>query len=114
MIICARETLRNQKMPITIYRFELDPKGGWCYRSRTSHNAFFHSTKGRNWFPNSDWSTWEVLYSSKDQREIDFEVKILKDCGVRLEINYIECESIWDFYKKIGWDYKTKKWSRND
>lgn len=111
MIICVQVSRRAVEKPRVYYRFDLDRgKDGWCYRSRTSHNSFFHSGKARNWFPNRE--DWEILYGSKSQEDVDFEIKLLKDCGVIMPVEYIDCKDIWDFYDKIGWNYKAKKWSK--
>lgn len=89
-----------------VFRFPSDPKSGkvdstgntFDYRARVSTNCFFFSTNKRN------YKRDEVLYHSAWEEEH----KLLRFSTHT--IDYIDVDSIWDFYKLIGYDYKTKKY----
>ena len=95
------------------------------YRSTMSYSAFFHGHKtDRNnfwalhpktakanglrarkpthkfWYHYIPWEEWQ------DQLKREF-YKLDRALPV------VEHASIWDFYEHIGWNYKTKKWSKH-
>lgn len=85
--------------------FDLDDGKSFCYRSRTSFGAFFHSPKNRN-------KSSKYLYSAHFKDEHDQSI-------IRLEkqlpnffqdISTTEVKNIWEFYKLIGYNYKNQKW----
>lgn len=98
--------------------FDLDDgKYPVCYRSRTSSNAFFHSLKQRNWKGGKDPQNFKTLYHFKLEEDFRRETEHLKkflntiDCKLPEDYNQlIELPNLWEFYKEIGWDYKSKKW----
>ena len=71
------------------------------YRSVSSFNAFFNgmSQKNHNWKANK-------LYHANFKRELD----ILKQYKETLELPQKIYYDIWDFYKKIGYNYKRKRY----
>lgn len=95
-------------------RFDLDDGKDFCYRSRVSYNAFFNNYKGkkRN-------RSGKYIYSSKhlEEFQIDLNVwtKMMKEHpslpDIHSSIPVVNVKNIWEFYKLIGYDYKTKKWS---
>lgn len=101
-------------------RFSFDLDGGkypMCYRSRTSSNAFFHSLKHYNWRGGKQLNNFDTLYHFQFEDEFQQNTKIFEDAlklvGAKLPEDYnilIELPNLWEFYKAIGWDYKTKKW----
>lgn len=84
------------------FRFPLDADKEFCYRSRVSANAFFFGGKKRNYTKPKHF-----LYIEKTEEEFE--------CGANMRIiktpEFIELSSIWEFYKLIGYNYKTKKWN---
>ena len=93
-------------------RFDLDDSKDFCYRSRVSYSAFFHSYKRmRN-------HTNKFLYISKQVYEFQIDVDTwdymmkknpnLPD--IYSSVPVVTVKNLWEFYKLIGYDYKTKKW----
>ena len=84
-----------------------DPAGGGRYRLRTSFNAFFHSRYRRN--RTEDW-----LYMQKSEEEFrvskQFEKRWMPD--IYHDVPFILCSDLWEFYKLIGYDKKTKKFQQ--
>ena len=81
-------------------RFPLDAGKNFCYRSRMSYNAFT-GVKGRC------YKRKETLYHCKHEYEM---VGFLGKIDESLPM--VTANSIWEFYKLVGYDYKKKKWSR--
>jgi len=86
---------------IGIYEFPLDEgKSGCCYRSRTSFNAFFYNSK-KNRFIDKEQ---KLFYHTYSEREYTFhskgEYQIFKNIPVQ------QCTGVYDFFEKIGYDYK--------
>jgi hypothetical protein len=85
------------------------------YRQTVSLNAFFNGTKKRNW---KDWETNGTLYTCVTWAEflMDQETWASFCAEKHLDIAFhwpycnTEFNGIWNFYKYIGYDYKTKKW----
>jgi hypothetical protein len=90
------------------YKFPVDRAkyNGFDYRSRTSINAYFYSGKSRNWAPNCKPTNYDTLYHATE--EFDFNLR----CELK-EQKLIELESVYDFFKEIGYDYKSKKYKRS-
>lgn len=87
--------------------FDLDDGKPFCYRSRTSHNAFFHGGV-RNDRPRRNRSAshlyvMDFLDESFAQKWLD------EDCD-RTGIVPQHLDNIWDFYRVIGYDHRKKKW----
>ena len=97
------------------FLFDVDDGKDFCYRSRVSFSAFFHGTKQRN-MRGGAWPNFDVLYHQQDLDCFQAHLKIFeKSLGKPLPEGYdtlIELPNLWEFYKAIGWDYKTKKWSK--
>ena len=100
-----------------VFRVPIDAVGSYTssdgyrfdYRGRGSINAFFHSLKKRN------HKNKEILYHSCHEEEHFISERVKKESYTKYkipyqEITYIEVDSIWDFYKLIGYDYKKKKY----
>lgn len=103
--------LVDQYKHLRYFRFPVDPNGSFDYKSRTAINAFAHSTKQRNYKPNFKEATF--LYHFQD--EVSWQ--ITKDCLIkslgfdpRADKEIIECASIFEFFKIVGYNNKTKKW----
>ena len=80
----------------TIYEFDLpDVSEPGFYRQGVSFNSFFHFS-GRNKFKNTHYKAYML------------DDHIWPRFSKRPTI--IECENIWEFYKLINFDYKTKKY----
>ncbi len=83
----------------------------WKYIDMVSLSCFFESIKRRNRNPNRLF----MLKIAKEELEfyLNPQTTILsKDLVNFLESNTpVVCKDIWDFYRKIGYNYKTKKYS---
>jgi hypothetical protein len=92
------------------FKFDLDDGKNFCYRSRTSHDAFFHSTKKRN-------RKESLLYTSRHEDEHQLDIahwhtmmkKYSNLTDIYAEVPVVHVKNLWEFYKLIGYDYKTKK-----
>lgn len=76
------------------------------YRQTVSFNAFNNRVAGRSikktfWFYQTD------EYERAERKKVDSEYGFDSEHG----LIPIKCDSIWDFYVKIGWDYKKKRFS---
>jgi len=79
------------------------------YRAVTSLSSFFYNTKRRNQKGN------KFLYICRRQEEwdsfIEFDKRVCKTIGENYQNpKIIPLNSIWQFYKVIGYDYKKQKW----
>jgi len=116
MRVIITEIRRN---PRSNRRFVFDLDDGKypiCYRSRVSSGAFFHSTKQRNWKGGKELNDYELMYHFQHVDDFYQTIEIFKkSLGKEPPPEYttlIELPNLWEFYKEIGWDYKTKKWSK--
>jgi hypothetical protein len=82
----------------------------FSYPEGISFSAFFFGLKKRNW-------NGSLLYHG--QHESDWKIgekcwkKTAKKHGIKLEEPEVfRLDSLWEFYKQIGYDYKTKKYHR--
>lgn len=105
MKLYVTEIDRSTSKHTKLYVFDVDDGKNICYRSRVSSNAFFHSTKQRNWGKS-------FIYVEKHKEEFDINLEstmrvfgenIYKDCTVNLN-------NLWEFYNAIGYNYKQKKY----
>jgi len=83
--------------------FGLNVAGSDYYKSATSFNAFFHgqtSSKAKYQDRNRNKTR---LFSEHD---FDFADMYMND-----DTPCVNHKTIWDFYKYIGYDYKTKKYN---
>lgn len=78
---------------------DIDCGEDFNYRGRTSVNAFFFSGK-----KNRNYSKTSLYYGEPLEEAI--EVRDFDPTGVE------QVETIWKFYEIIGYDYKTKKYSK--
>jgi hypothetical protein len=93
-------------------KFDLDDGKGFCYRSRMTHNAFFHNYKTkRN-------QTDQYLYHAKSEAEHQMTIDVWAESmaentnlpDIYSSVPVVTVKNVWEFYKLIGYDYKTKKW----
>lgn len=92
-------------------RFDLDDGKDFCYRSRVSHGAFFHSAKQRN-------RNKKFLYTSKHDNEHQISIDHWREMmnkypnltDIYASVPIVHVKNLWEFYKLIGYDYKSKKW----
>jgi hypothetical protein len=105
MRIITEIDLSNGCKHTRYFRFPLDGGKEFCYRSRTSYNAFFNGMKKRNYTKPRHY-----LYAGKDEEEFEINKRM------RLIENpeFIDVSSIWEFYKLIGFDYKNNKWIKEN
>ncbi len=96
------------------FRVPVDAKGCYVsaaghpfdYRGRGSINSFFFGTNRRN------YKKKERLYHACDESEHLASLKITQEfLPDTPNPVYIDVDSVWDFYKLIGYDYKKRKWS---
>jgi hypothetical protein len=105
-IVLELDTKTNNRVIHKIKTPEYNEK--LWYVTVVSSNAFFYSLKKRNRKGN-------ILYIGKSFEEWTYDQEhraknpIIADLDERL-LTPIEHESLWDFYKYIGWDYKKKKY----
>lgn len=118
IMIVASEIKRGGSIPRR-FVFDIDDGKGFCYRSRTSSNAFFHSLKQRNWRGGKELNNYDVLYHSQSLQDFQWHVEHFRSALAQVDKplpegydTLIELPNLWEFYKAIGWDYKTKKWSK--
>lgn len=78
--------------------FDLDDGRAFCYRSRVSYNAFRASAKRRHY--NGD-----VMYFCEHATS-----PVLKYEIQHTPAPTVKVANLWEFYKLIGYDYKTKKY----
>jgi hypothetical protein len=105
MIIVVSEVFSTSKHG-RYFRFPLDPNNGkFDYRARVSYNCFFrkrnHKKNKTIYYAQSS----ESYNISKDSYN-----KIGEKHGLKMEHEFIDLNSIWEFYKEIGYDYKKQKW----
>lgn len=82
------------------------------YQQSVSFSSFFHGIKKRNWNGDLLYSidTWDEFMKFRigmDERLHDRH----PDLPEIYKFTDIVFDSIWDFYKFIGWDYKKKKYT---
>jgi hypothetical protein len=100
MIIATEVDMTDGCKHLRYIRFPLDDgKTPICYRSRVSYNAFAYSVKGRNYNPN--FKNARILWACDHEDQ-----KTWMDSDIPI----IDVKNVWEFYKLIGYDYKTKKY----
>jgi len=77
-------------------------------RAITSLNYFFWGTKRRNYKPSYVKGTH--LYYCQREHEFNEDQERHKKQNLHWKGELIEVDSIWAFYKAIGYDYKKQKW----
>lgn len=93
-------------------RFDLDDGKQFCYRSRVSHDAFFRNHKKKR--NRND----KFGYVSKRMYEFQFDVDAWTHMmkkhpdlpDIYGSVPVVTVKNLWEFYKLIGYNYKTKKW----
>lgn len=103
----CRETCEHVKY----LKFDLDDGKPFCYRSRTSSNAFFHGAKEYN-------KSQKFLYIGKHEREHQIMIDVWKKSMAKhpelpdtySSVPVVHIKNLWEFYNLIGYDYKRKKY----
>lgn len=73
------------------------------YTAGISFGAFRNHE--RQWKPNM--KNWQTLYMVQIKEQMSlFEIEDMDD-----SLEKVTLDSVWEFYKYIGYDYKTKKYS---
>ena len=85
---------------------------GEFQRQTTSFSWFFHGPKSRNQtktklFYAIWWDEFEIKVKKDRKTMAEHCIRGLDDT----ELPTTTHASLWDFYKAVGYDYKTKKWS---
>lgn len=75
------------------------------YREGVSLNSFFFGRKKRCWKSRVKGAVH--LFTLNHEDDWEFHKKFMRDS---VEWEYIPTANLWDFYSKIGYDYKTRKW----
>jgi hypothetical protein len=93
--------------------FDMDNGKPFCYRGRTSYEAF--STPFKKRYVNK---RGKMRYYCKRKDEHDFNVALWKKTMARnpgiediYDIPTITLKTLWDFYRFIGYDYKSKTYA---
>ena len=76
------------------------------YRESVSLNSFFYGKRQRCWKSRKKGAVH--LYTCRHSVEWNLHSKFMADS---VEWEYIPTTGLWDFYNKIGYDYKKKKWT---
>jgi hypothetical protein len=107
----------------TTYAAELTPGGVRIrhhaiqvdgYRAAVSHGAFFHGKRSHDahhkrgiiWNPHTECD--HLHYTEKRHADM------FPPDGISIwpdDVPIIEHDSIWNFYKYVGYNYKTRKWT---
>ena len=101
--------------------YPLDGGKDFCYKGRTASNSFFHGMKKRNYyFPHGRRKKPKFLYHIQDMWEKNMHDDIMRESMSKLGIT--KCvhddvptdfaDNIFEMFKMIGYDNKTKKWSK--
>lgn len=114
--IHVTEVTRNDLFNHNRYiRFDLDDGKDFCYRSRVSHTAFFSSNYKRKARNRSDKYLYHSKHLNEFQIDLDVWAKMMKEHpnlpDIYSSIPVVNVKNIWEFYKLIGYNYKTKKWT---
>lgn len=115
--IVSREisiTENNKHLRYFTFPLPISTEPGY-YRTILAFSAFFeNSNKRRNWKPS--WAKPELLYTRCDLREFETYESICKTTlgyDIHAEIPRLQLNSVWEFFEAIGWNPKTKKWSKS-
>ena len=96
-----------------IIEFDMDSGKNFCYRGRTSYEAFANPLKGRYYNREA-----KLRYHLKRKVEFKWELRNWKRTMIRnpfvpdvFDIPTVKVGSLWEFYKLIGYDYKRKRYA---
>lgn len=81
----------RMRLPIAIYA---------RYRDVVSYSSFFNTMKDKPHYRNK-----KVWFYPRDEYEMTGPLS-----SPMHGVPFIEHDTIWDFYKAVGWNWKTKKW----
>ena len=94
-----------------IIEFDMDGGKNFCYRGRTSYEAFATPYKKRNYNEEA-----KLKYQCKRLQEFKWDLRswqrmMIRDPSIEdiYDLPRIKVKSLWDFYKEIGYDYKKKR-----
>lgn len=94
-------------------QFDLDDGKPLCYRSRMSHNAFFHGFKTQRNRNSRYLYTYKHLeehrWTMESWKRTMSQHPEIKD--IYGSVPVVTVKNLWEFYELIGWDYRKKKWS---
>ena len=89
----------------------MDGGKNFCYRGRTSYDAFASPSKNRSYNKEA-----KLGYHCKRLQDFKQEMRIWKRLQISnpevpdiYDVPRIKVNSLWDFYKEIGYDYKKKR-----
>lgn len=102
LTICATEIDYNTYEHTGYIMFPLDGDKEFCYRSRTSYNAFSSSSRKKRRNRNKD----KFIYYCQRFEDRAKHMIITNDSAPIKHVN-----NIWEFYEFIGYDYKNNKWA---
>lgn len=102
----------NGHKHLSYVKYDLDDGKPFCYRSRTSHNAFFHNHKtNRN---QTDRHLYAAKHEVEHQINLDVWAEMMREHpgleDIYSKVPVVEVQNIWEFYELIGYDHKTKRW----
>ena len=90
-----------------MFEFPLDGEKKFDYRARVSYNSFAHGYKNRKRENKKKKTIWHFQH----KEEYLESVKILKrHLPTFVDPKIEKAVDLWDFYNKIGFDYKASKW----
>jgi hypothetical protein len=110
-MLIVKEIAMPECRHVRYFKFPIDPGSDFNYRSRTSINAFFHSTKQRNYKPTVAKAQF-LYHSSHEEEYLRMKQVEIESFGedIHAHVPMTELPDIWAFYQLIGWEHKTKTW----
>lgn len=114
IIVATEIDMHDKGRWLRQFTFHLDANKESCYRSRMSYNAFRHN--GSQYAPTRKRETASLLYHAAGVNEKIIHDEVFKNTSQDKYVPWydrcpvIELNDIWEFYKYVGFDYKTKKW----
>lgn len=89
-----------------------------AFRKRENSGLYFSQKKARD--TKTKWIPPAIRASMKDKDEWDVDHRILNEslakykCKTKPEPIWIRHDSLWDFFKAVGYDYKKKRYVRTE
>lgn len=105
-IACYDEKIKTG-LPVLIVNFPLDGGKNFCYRSRTSFNAFFFNHKKKRFLDKKGGMRYRSADDWEYKNHANGKYPIWKDVPVQ------SCGSIYEFFDKIGYDYKKGRYTHD-
>lgn len=111
----------NAEYPIAVHRVHHHtPLEPGFYRASVSLGSFQHhwtDVVGTAYFKGKYLDHWFHVYLSDQdwEQDLKFQRRAYEQDRAPLDLAPIVAHaSIWDFYKYIGWDYRRKRFERNE